>query len=131
MPLFRLSYVSLSRIEKYSVDMLDICRAALRRNGRLGITGSLYFDGRHFFQVLEGEGAAVEKVFASIRVDGRHFGVVPLSRHEVAERGFGNAAMRFIDGDRIPELDGDFPHAKLAAGDRATVERVERLIASL
>jgi len=131
MPLCRLSYASLSRIEKYSIEMLDICRSSLSRNRRLGISGILYFDGKHFFQVLEGDADALETVFTSIRADGRHFGVVPLTRRNDTQRGFGGAPMRFIDADRIPELRDDFPYAQLAGGDRDMLERVERLLAAL
>ncbi|WP_174296704.1 BLUF domain-containing protein [Sphingomonas bacterium] len=74
-------------------DTAAILRASRRNNGRAGITGLLYCDGRRFLQALEGEHPAVEAAFERIRRDPRHRAVVVLSRRDVAEREFGPWAM--------------------------------------
>lgn len=70
-----------------------ILRASRRNNGRDGVTGLLYYNGRRFLQALEGEQPAVEAAFERIRRDPRHRAVVLLSRREVTEREFGPWAM--------------------------------------
>jgi Sensors of blue-light using FAD. len=53
-------------------DLAQLCLASARKNQALGITGFLlHLDGL-FLQVLEGDRAAVEPLFETIRRDVRH-----------------------------------------------------------
>lgn len=50
----------------------DIVQSARARNVPLGITGALLFDGERFCQLLEGPGAAIDTLMATIEQDTRH-----------------------------------------------------------
>jgi hypothetical protein len=82
-------------------SVLDTSR---RNNGRDGISGFLFCDGKRFLQALEGEAAAVETALERIRRDPRHRAVVVLSRREVPAREFGAWAMASADDYRDPAL---------------------------
>jgi hypothetical protein len=125
----KLIYASHALVGPDSTEMLAICRASLRRNARLGVSGALYFDGRFFFQVLEGARAALEGLFELIRRDRRHRGVIPLGMATIPARRFATSPMRFVDGRRLPELSRDFPMARLQTGCRETAARIEAALA--
>mgnify|MGYP006288557385 CR=1 FL=1 len=129
MDLVSLSYVSLARIPRHSVEMLDIMRAALDRNERLGITGVLFFAGDHFYQVLEGDAQAVTALFDRIAQDRRHCCVKRLGVVPIGERRFAEWAMRFLDEGRVPELRHRFPAEALFADSPNAVARVEHALA--
>lgn len=85
-------------------DLLDVARS---RNESLNITGLLIFDEQGFMQLLEGEKADVDAVFASIKKDERHHDVAVFHKGEIAERTFGEWSMAFRRIDRetgIPAL---------------------------
>jgi hypothetical protein len=129
--LLSLSYVSHALVGAYDAQMLDIARASLRNNARSGVTGALYFDGACFFQVIEGEAASVDALFAAILRDERHRAVRVLDLREVARRRFAVWAMKFVDGAARPELHARFGYDALAAASPATLARREALIARL
>ena len=123
--LVKLTYASHALIGADSAEMLAICRSAMRVNPRLGITGALYYDGRMFFQVLEGEPQAVGDLFATIRDDPRHRGVRHLGTVPIAERRFGSWAMRFVDGRRCSMLAADVASAGAWRGLPDSADRIE------
>ena len=96
--LFCLAYASVSNIAADSPEMVEIARTSLARNPALGLTGALYFDGRQFYQVLEGDETAVQGLYARIRRDPRHTGVQTLWDGPIDRRRFGSWAMKFVDG---------------------------------
>ena len=77
--------------EKYSHDemvyLLDIIRS---NNEKLGIIGMLLHDEDSFFQVLEGDKAAVNKLFNHIEKDPRHSTVSKLIEETMLTRSFLN-----------------------------------------
>ncbi|PAX06689.1 BLUF domain-containing protein [Sphingomonas lenta] len=91
--MLQLVYISSSREAVSAAELQRILAASRRNNGRDGITGLLFFDGKRFLQALEGEADKVVAAFERIRDDARHSGVVVLSRREIAEREFGDWAM--------------------------------------
>jgi hypothetical protein len=93
-----LAYASLATVPAWSPEMLELARSCLARNPALGITGALYFDGSQFYQVIEGEEKAVHALFDRISTDPRHSAVQPLWDGPIAQRRFGNWAMKFVDG---------------------------------
>lgn len=126
-----LAYTSSMLIPVHSTEMLAIARAALRNNPRLGVTGALYFDGHHFFQVLEGEDTALACLFDTIRADPRHMNVRLVHRGPITERRFENWSMKFVDGTGRRDLSRLFE----VAGDAAPVvqadeARIEALLAA-
>ncbi len=76
-----------------SAEMEAILSTSRRNNARDGVTGLLYYDGRRFLQVLEGEASAVTTAFERIRQDPRHRAIVTLSRRTIDAREFGGWAM--------------------------------------
>lgn len=52
--------------------ILDIIRAADKRNLANGVSGMLYYDPVQYFQVLQGPKPAVLDIFSSIADDNRH-----------------------------------------------------------
>ena len=74
------------------VDMLDEIRP---RNEDRGLTGMLLYSGGNIIQALEGQQAAVERVFQAILRDARHRDVTVLERGDVADRSFPHWSMGF------------------------------------
>ncbi|KQM88584.1 activator of photopigment and puc with BLUF domain protein [Sphingomonas sp. Leaf23] len=101
--MLQLIYVSTARSGS-TIDVDQILAVSQRNNRRDGITGLLHHRGRRFLQALEGAPDMVEKTYARIAADPRHFAIVILSRREVAAREFGDWAMAVDSGrdtDRI------------------------------
>lgn len=91
--MLQLVYISTARDAVAASDLQRILATSRRNNGRDGITGLLFFDGKRFLQALEGAPERVTAAFERIRDDRRHAGVVVLSRREVESREFGDWSM--------------------------------------
>jgi hypothetical protein len=92
----QLVYIStVHRAVAATIDPATILAASRRNNARDRITGLLFFNGKRFLQVIEGEETAVDTTFTRIQADGRHYGLVVLSNREVATREFGEWAMAY------------------------------------
>jgi hypothetical protein len=129
--LHRLTYVSLSLVEPYSTEIMEIAKSALRRNKAVGVTGALYFDDSQFFQVLEGEEGEVRAIFERIRRDPRHIDVTVLSDAPADSRLFPEWAMKFLDGAWVPEGPRLYDHRSLrVAPPFALSDRIARLAAA-
>ena len=74
---------------------LDILRTAEARNRRLGLTGFLSRDYRHFVQYLEGPRDALRDVLAKIERDPRHHSMVMLAQGTRTDRKFPDWDMGF------------------------------------
>ena len=74
--MLQLLYVSTAAQGLVQSDLDDIVAGAVARNASLEVTGSLYYNGRNFMQLLEGPAPAVHDLMDSIRRDPRHSGVV-------------------------------------------------------
>ncbi|MGY6632921.1 MAG: BLUF domain-containing protein [Alkalilacustris sp.] len=123
-----LAYVSLSKIPGFSPEMLDLVRVCLARNPALGLTGALYFDGTQFYQVLEGPAAALEAMYATIAADPRHCAVQRLWDGPIAQRRFGDWAMKFVDGScRGACRAGAFDYAAALTSGRDQETRIAEL----
>lgn len=73
-------------------DLLDISRAKNQANN---ITGMLLFDQGSFFQVLEGNAADVEAIYAVIEKDKRHDRIVTIIKEPISKRSFGEWTMGY------------------------------------
>lgn len=97
--LYRLAYISRNTIdggiEEVRGQIRRILAAAHRKNPALGITGALLYSGGFFCQVIEGPQEAIEELFETIQMDGRHADVTVLQFEPVEERGFDDWAMAF------------------------------------
>lgn len=93
----RLVYVSSATHMMSKQELLDLLEVARRNNTRLGITGMLLYRDGNFIQLLEGEPEAVQRIYATIAVDPRHFGTMVLLDETADERLFGEWTMGFRD----------------------------------
>jgi hypothetical protein len=79
----------------------DDLRAMLVRsrahNARIGVTGMLLHVDGAFLQVLEGKSAIVHALYARIRADRRHGGILTLLVRDLEARSFGEWSMRYFD----------------------------------
>lgn len=73
--------------------LAGILTTARRNNPRLGVTGALICRQDVYLQLIEGEAAAIDPLYARIAADDRHLDVTPLRRAEVPERMFPDWAM--------------------------------------
>ena len=95
--MLQLVYVS-SAIELFSShDLLALLEQSRAKNVRAGITGLLLYKDGNFMQLLEGPEAAVRELYAAIRRDARHHGIILLLEGTVEEREFPDWAMAFPD----------------------------------
>jgi len=98
-PVFQLVYVS-SASEPFTKEQLrELLTGSHWRNTQAGITGLLLYKDGNFMQVLEGEEAAVKKLFEKIKQDSRHHSVITLLQHSIPERQFPDSSMAFRDLD--------------------------------
>lgn len=92
-----LMYVSRSllNIPSQSTEIDQIVDVSARRNGELGIRGSLLFTERHFAQLIEGPRDAVEEVMLSIESDHRHEHVTVIERRPIATYRFAGWSLSY------------------------------------
>lgn len=90
-------------------------------NARLGVTGVLLYGEGQILQVLEGEAATVQKLFATIAADLRHHGVSKLADGPSPGRAFADWSMKFRAVDAadfarvVQQLRGAPSHARSLA----------------
>jgi len=70
--MYRIIYHSKALIGADLGQVEAIIARSIAWNGANGITGMLWFDGKNFAQVLEGDAVALHVVLDNIRVDRRH-----------------------------------------------------------
>jgi Sensors of blue-light using FAD len=78
-------------------DLDEILRRARTANEAVAVTGMLLYSQGSFFQVLEGEADAVDKVYARILRDARHTRVAVIIREAIARRSFAEWTMGYAD----------------------------------
>lgn len=93
--MYHILYLS-SAVQAMSVDALQYLLDTSRRNNRRdGITGVLlYLDG-NFLQYIEGPRQAMDSLFANIRRDARHRGILVLGEETSEARVFSGWSMGF------------------------------------
>lgn len=72
MSLNQLIYISQATRKMSSEDLLGIQKIAKTNNETVDITGSLFYNGGWFLQVLEGPAAALKTLYDKIEKDPRH-----------------------------------------------------------
>ena len=91
--MLQLTYISTATAGTTQAMVDHILATSRRNNAAEGVTGLLLYDGYRFLQALEGEAAAVNRVYARVKADPRHRAVVLLSSAEVDRRSFGDWSM--------------------------------------
>lgn len=97
----RLIYVSSSAGDLGQARLDQILSHSRSNNEARGLTGLLLFHDGCFFQVLEGDAAAVDQVFATISRDTRHSGVILLESRSITERGFPQWSMGYVGAHQL------------------------------
>jgi uncharacterized protein YaaQ len=88
-------YLSWATTPFTTAQLQKLLTGARRRNTELAVTGILLYGNERFVQVLEGEEALVQEVYAQIRQDARHRNILTFANKPVAERAFREWAMGF------------------------------------
>lgn len=95
--LVHLIYASTAVNDFDQQELVVLLRKAREANAQAGITGMLLYIEGNFFQVLEGEQAAVDRQFAKIALDQRHAKVVTIIKEPIVKRAFGDWTMGFAE----------------------------------
>jgi hypothetical protein len=95
--MIQLMYVSASAVAFNDESLRGLLAGARTANTAIEVTGMLLHQDGAFLQVLEGEPATVDPLFAKIGRDRRHQGVVMLARNEITVRNFPDWSMGFTD----------------------------------
>lgn len=117
--LLRLTYASRAADWLTRDDLRAIANSAQKRNKSMGLTGLLLYVGGDFLQVIEGPGAAVEKLYEMIEADPRNQWVTRLATEKVLRRAFADWSMgcfeiglEQLEGDAFFILDADAPRVR-------------------
>jgi Sensors of blue-light using FAD len=112
--LIHLIYVSVATRDMGTTQLTDLLQKARQTNETLGLTGMLLYSDRNFFQILEGESAAVNELYEKIIRDERHEQCTLIIREPIARRSFGNWSMGFshVSPEELGKIGGlnDFFH---------------------
>ena len=91
-----LVYVSeASKKFRESEDVMAFMDVALEQNTKHEITGFLWFDGKHFLQLIEGPHENIAQLWKNIQADDRHKNVECLHYTHIKERAFPDWAMNY------------------------------------
>ena len=103
---FRLMYRSRNRIphEDRRPELGSLFSTARRNNKRAGLSGALLLTGDWFVQVLEGDEATVQALYAVIEADPRHDSVSLLHSGPVPEPVFARWSMARVSEDGEPDI---------------------------
>ena len=82
-------------------DIPALLERARMANAERDLTGMLLYIDGSFFQVLEGEAAAVDEVYGQILLDSRHTLITMIIREPVAARSFSEWTMGFCNVDPL------------------------------
>jgi hypothetical protein len=108
----RIVYLSTATRLMSDVELMDVLRVSRENNTRDGVTGLLLYQGGNFIQLLEGEAAAVDAVYARVMKDPRHHSVLRMLDNESPERLFPDWSMAFRPaaslGDELKQEIADF-----------------------
>ncbi|HEV2538648.1 MAG TPA: BLUF domain-containing protein [Frateuria sp.] len=84
-----------------------------RNNPTRGLVGALYYGDGHFFQVLEGEAAAIDALLDTLRNDPRHDHLTVLSRVGIERPSFSGWSMKYVAAaDEVRRLLASFGHRR-------------------
>jgi hypothetical protein len=106
--MIQLTYTSMAIPLLVMPDIKRILEIAKKYNSENKITGCLLYYKYQFIQILEGEEETIEKLYAKIKQDKKHFNVNLLYRNEISERIFLQWSMAFkeLNENTLEELSG-------------------------
>jgi hypothetical protein len=99
-------YASTATRSFSEAQLATLIQGSRAKNQLLGVTGILVYMSGRFFQILEGEAAVVEQLYAVIEGDRRHKEVTRIICESIHAREFQNWSMGLIDlsGDKLRQL---------------------------
>jgi hypothetical protein len=91
-----------------AAELTALLQAARQHNDGAGLTGMLLYTEGSFFQVLEGDPAAVEALYARIELDKRHEQVTKIVAEAIPRRSFAHWSMGFsqVSRDELALISG-------------------------
>jgi hypothetical protein len=98
----RLLYVSTAASTLAYQDLVALLRHATQRNDASDITGLLVYGNGLFLQALEGERAAVNRLYNRIVADARHSECTLLMAECIEQRAFADWSMKLVGLDDMP-----------------------------
>jgi hypothetical protein len=103
-------YASVATRELEAPQLAEILEKARAANELAGLTGMLLHsdaDGS-FFQVLEGEPEAIDRLLHKLRADKRHSHLTVIIREPIAERAFADWTMGFasVSQEKLRKIPG-------------------------
>lgn len=106
--MIRLTYASTAITDFSPENLLSLLKTSRINNGARNITGILIYTHGTFFQVLEGDEAAVNATFETIKKDKRHKDVILLEKVPITERAFPYWSMGFekLEGKEMSKIEG-------------------------
>jgi len=93
-------YASAASRDFTSQELSELLEAARDNNARLGLTGMLLYAEGSFFQVLEGQAAVIDALYARIERDPRHDHVTLIIKEPIPKRSFDDWTMGFYKVSR-------------------------------
>jgi hypothetical protein len=128
-----LVYVSSAVRPFLSSELVDLLSKSHVYNTEVGITGMLLYKDGNFMQAIEGEEEAVLTLYAKIRRDTRHRGLITLLQEPLKERQFPDWSMGFKDLKTVDMLStpgySEFLNTPLTdAGFSSDPTRCQRLL---
>ena len=127
MPIYQIVYVSAATVPFSDDELKELLSTARANNTSLDVSGMLLYHQGSFMQVLEGEQAAVESVFAKIEKDDRHSNATVLYRGEAEDRTFESWAMGFLPSRSLSDIpEGFHPFLKDGFRRRGDTENAAR-----
>ncbi|CAA9891833.1 BLUF domain protein [Candidatus Methylobacter favarea] len=106
--MIRLTYASTAINEWSPEELLSLLKTCRTNNGAKNITGILLYSKGTFFQVLEGDEAAINNLYSVIEKDKRHTDVTVIEKQHITERAFPYWSMGFekIDSKALSKMEG-------------------------
>lgn len=100
--LIHVIYASIGTKEFSFAQLTDLLSNAREANAQTDLTGMLLYSetDRSFFQVLEGEPEAIDRLYAKLLFDTRHTTVTLIIREPILRRTFGQWTMGFTSVTR-------------------------------
>lgn len=104
----QLIYLSQATRPLSTKSLRSLVEQAQQANARQYLTGALVYSNKRFIQLLEGEQAALEQVYARISQDPRHQHLCKVAHHFIAARRFTEwpLAFRFLSPVQFTHLAG-------------------------
>ncbi|MEE2772209.1 MAG: BLUF domain-containing protein [Bacteroidota bacterium] len=93
---YAISYVSTASREMSKEDLEGLLQETKKNNNERNITGILLYSDGNFFQILEGEQEEIGDLYATIKNDPRHYGVIKIFEKPIKSAAYETYKTEFI-----------------------------------